>query len=90
MRRERIMKRWIVATALALTLAGGATGAALGASENAGCVGQFSSFFAHGGGGTHRSEIAQQFAAEAHPAGRNVYSHVAQFRGTLEECFEQT
>jgi hypothetical protein len=53
-------------------------------------VGQFSSFFAHGGFETHRSEVAQDFAKNAQPAGLNVYSHVADFHGTLEECFEQT
>jgi hypothetical protein len=48
-----------------------------GPGERASCVGQFSSFFAHGGGGTHRSDVAKGFAADAHPAGRNVYSHVS-------------
>ena len=47
-----------------------------GPGDQAACVGQFSSFFAHGGGGTHRSDVAQGFAADAHPAGLNVYSHV--------------
>lgn len=42
-------------------------------------------FFAHGGEGTHRSELAQHFATDHHPAGRNVYSHVAQAHGTLPE-----
>jgi hypothetical protein len=84
------MKAWIVATVLALASAAAGTGTAVAASDNAGCVGQFSSFFAHGGGGTHRSELAQQFAKAAHPAGQNVYRHVAEFHGTLEECFEQT
>jgi hypothetical protein len=83
------MKRSIGAAILALALAGGA-GTAHAASDNAGCVGQFSSFFAQGGGGTHRSELAQEFAQDAHPAGKNVYSHIAEFHGTLEECFEQT
>ena len=41
--------------------------------DRADCVGQFSSFFAHGGGGTHRSDVATGFAADAHPAGLNVY-----------------
>lgn len=59
-------------------------------SDGASCVGAFSSFFAHNGFGTHRSDVAQDFAHNAQPAGRNVYSHVAQFHGSLEECFAQT
>jgi hypothetical protein len=58
--------------------------------ERASCVGTFSSFFAHDGLGMHRSDVAQNFAHNAQPAGRNVYSHVAQFHGSLGECFEQT
>ncbi len=54
------------------------------------CVGQFSSFFAHGGGGTHRSAVAQDFAHNSRPAGANVYSHVAEFHGDLAACFDQT
>jgi hypothetical protein len=78
----------VAAAVLAVT--GFWAGSASGASENAGCVGQFSTYFAHGGGGTHRSAIAVGFAHDARPAGQNVYSHVAQFHGTLEECFDQT
>ena len=37
-------------------------------SDNAACVGQFSSFFAHGGDDTHRSEVAQGVRAQ-HAAG---------------------
>ena len=48
-----------------------------------------SHYFAHGGGGTHRSEVAQDFAHNARPAGRTVHSHVAQSRGDLASCFEQ-
>ena len=59
-------------------------------SESAGCVGAFSSFFAHNGLGMHRSEVAQGYAHNARPAGHNVYSHVAEFHGSLDECFEQT
>ena len=55
--------------------------------DGASCVGQFSSFFAHGGAGTHRSAVAQGFAHDAHPAGRNVYSHVAEGHGSLADCF---
>jgi hypothetical protein len=73
----------VLAMALAVPVA------AAGPSEGADCVGQFSSFFAHGGGGTHRSDVAQGFAAEARPAGLNVYSHVAEGHGSLESCFEQ-
>jgi hypothetical protein len=84
------MKRLIGTVVLALALATGMAGTAGAANDNAGCVGQFSSFFAQGGLGTHRSEVAQDFAKNAQPAGQNVYSHVAEFHGTLEECFEQT
>jgi hypothetical protein len=84
------MKRLIGICVLGLALAAGTTGTAGAASDKAGCVGQFSSFFAHGGLETHRSEVAQDFAKNARPAGQNVYSHVAEFHGTLEECFDQT
>jgi hypothetical protein len=83
------MKRLIGTVVLAVALAGMA-GTAGAADDNAGCVGQFSSFFAQGGLETHRSELAQDFAKNAQPAGQNVYSHVAEFHGTLEECFAQT
>jgi hypothetical protein len=83
-------KRLLSATTAAVAIAGLGAGPASAASDNAGCVGQFSAFFAHGGGGMHRSEVAQGFAHGARPAGLNVYSHVAQFHGTLEECFDQT
>lgn len=77
-------------TAIALLATGLAVPVAIaGESDRADCVGQFSSFFAHGGGGTHRSDIATGFAADAHPAGLNVYSHVATGHGSLESCFEQ-
>ena len=73
----------LLATALAVPVAAADPG------DRAACVGQFSSFFAHGGGGTHRSNVAKGFAADAHPAGLNVYSHVAEGHGSLESCFEQ-
>ena len=77
-------------TALALLALGLAVPVAFaGPGDRAACVGQFSSFFAHGGGETHRSDVARGFAAGAHPAGRNVYSHVATGHGSLESCFEQ-
>ncbi len=57
------------------------------ASDKAGCVGQFSSFFAQQG---LRDDVARNFAHNARPAGKNVYSHVAQVHGTLEQCFDQT
>jgi hypothetical protein len=85
-----MMKRLLSTTAAAMAIAGFWAGPASAVSDNAGCVGQFSSFFAHGGDGTHRSEVAQNFAHNERPAGLNVYSHVADFHGTLEECFEQT
>jgi hypothetical protein len=76
--------------ALALLAAALAVPVAIaGESDRADCVGQFSSFFAHGGGETHRSDVAKGFAADAHPAGLNVYSHVATGHGSLESCFEQ-
>jgi hypothetical protein len=85
-----MMKRLLGATAAALAIAGFWAGPVSAASDNAGCVGQFSSFFAQGGGGTHRSEVALDFAHNSRPAGLNVYSHVAEFHGTLQECFDQT
>jgi hypothetical protein len=83
-------KRLLGAAAAAVAITGLGAAPASAVSDSAGCVGQFSSFFAHGGGGTHRSEVAQEFAHEDGPAGQNVYSQVAQFHGTLEECFDQT
>jgi hypothetical protein len=83
------MKRLLLLAALAIATLGSPAGAASAASDEAGCVGQLSSFFAQGWGGTHRSELAQEFAHDARPAGQNVYSAVAQFRGTLAQCFEQ-
>ena len=76
----------IVATALVLASAV----STLAASDNAACVGQFSKFFAHGGGGTHRSAVAQDFAHNSRPAGANVYSQVAQVHGDLQTCFDET
>ena len=84
------MKGLLSATAAALAIAGVWAGPVSAASDNAGCVGQFSSFFAQGGDGTHRSVVARGFAHDARPAGRNVYSNVAQFHGTLQECSAQT
>ena len=43
----------LLATALAVPVAAAEPG------DRADCVGQFSSFFAHGGGGTHRSDVAR-------------------------------
>ena len=74
---------------LALALAGAPAALAASPADGASCVGQFSSFFAHGGGGTHRSAVAQGFARDSHPAGKNVYSHVATGHGTLAGCFAQ-
>jgi hypothetical protein len=74
---------------LALALAAAPSALAASPSEGASCVGQFSSFFAHGGGGTHRSNVAQGFAHDSQPAGRNVYSHVATGHGSLDDCFAQ-
>jgi hypothetical protein len=84
--------RTVRAALLAVTAIGASASCALAGSPspNANCVGQFSHYFAQGGGETHRSEVAQGFAADARPAGRNVYSHVAETHGTLEACFEQS
>ena len=81
-----------IARSVALALLAAAVAVPVAAatpSNRADCVGQFSSFFAHGGGGTHRSDVARGFAADSHPAGRNVYSHVAVGHGSVESCFEQ-
>ncbi|HET9456178.1 MAG TPA: hypothetical protein VFO78_02465 [Candidatus Limnocylindrales bacterium] len=77
----------LAVAAIAATVSGAL---AASPSPNANCVGQFSHFFAQGGGGTHRSDVAKGFAAELRPAGKNVYSHVAETHGTLEACFEQS
>lgn len=87
---EKLLKRYLAATVLATALMLASAVSALATSDNAGCVGQFSAFFAHNGLGMHRSDVATNFAQNARPAGANVYSHVAEFRGTLEECFDQT
>lgn len=84
------LKRYVAATVLATALLLASAVSALATSDKAGCVGQFSTFFAHGGLGMHRSDVAINFARTARPAGANVYSHVAEFHGTLEECFDQT
>lgn len=84
------MKRVIVIGATLAALAAPIGNAAAEPNESAACVGAFSSFFAHDGFGIHRSDVAQDFAHNAQPAGQNVYSHIAQFHGSLDECFEQT
>lgn len=82
--------RALAALAVLLVLATApASLAAAEPNDNAACVGQFSRYFAQGGGGTHRSEVAQNFADNAQPAGRNVYSQVAQGSGSLAECDAQ-
>jgi hypothetical protein len=86
---DMLLKRVVLIAGIALATAAPAAPASA-ASDTAGCVGQFSSFFAHGGLGMHRSEVATRFAHEERPAGRNVYSHVAKFHGSLESCFDQT
>ena len=78
-----------LALILALALAGAPVALAASPADGASCVGQFSSFFAHGGGGTHRSAVAQGFAHDFRPAGHNVYSHVATGHGSLDDCFAQ-
>jgi hypothetical protein len=84
------MKKLIVIGAALAALGAPIGSASAEPNERAGCVGAFSSFFAHDGFGMHRSDVAQDFAQNAQPAGLNVYSHVAEFHGSLDECFEQT
>jgi hypothetical protein len=84
------MKRVIVIGAMLGALAVPVANASAEPNERASCVGTFSSFFAHDGLGSHRSDVAQDFAHNARPAGQNVYRHVAQVHGSLDECFEQT
>jgi hypothetical protein len=84
------MKKMIVIGATLAALVVPIGNASAEPNEAASCVGTFSSFFAHDGFGIHRSDVAQDFAHNARPAGQNVYSHVAQEHGGLEECFEQT
>lgn len=79
--------RFLLIMSVALAAAALSAGPASPASVNAGCVGQFSSFFAEQG---LRDDVAQDFAHNARPAGKNVYSHVAEFHGSLQECFDQT
>jgi len=75
------------ALTVAIAVAPAAVAAAEVPTDAANCVGQFSRFFAQGGGGTHRSDVAQGFAHDSRPAGLNVYSHVAQGHGSLADCF---
>ncbi len=82
--------KWLLLVITLTLVVGLPASTASAASDKAGCVGQFSTFFAHGGGGTHRSEEAQNYAHNAKTAGRNLYRHVAQFHGNLQECFDQT
>ena len=84
------MKKAIAMGAMLAVLTVPVANASAQPSERAGCVGVFSSFFAHNGFDMHRSEVALDFAKNAQPAGLNVYSHVAEFHGSLDECFEQT
>jgi hypothetical protein len=82
--------RALAALTLLLGLAAApASVAAAGPNDNAACVGQFSRYYAQGGGDTHRSEVAQDFAKNARPAGANVYSNVAQGHGSLGSCVIQ-
>ena len=83
------MKRVIIIGAALAALAVPVGSASAEPNDRAGCVGAFSSFFAHDGFEMHRSEVAQHYAHDEQPAGK-VYSHVAEFHGSVEECFEQT
>jgi hypothetical protein len=78
----------LILVMLAVVMTTALAGGAWAVSDSANCVGQFSTFFAHSDE-PHRSDVAQDFAKNAQPAGRNVYSHVAQTHGTLENCFDQ-
>ena len=83
------MKRLIIVVTALTALAVPVGSASAQPNERAGCVGVFSSFFAHDGFGMHRSEVAQGYAHGEQPAG-SVYSHVAEFHGSLGACFQQT
>lgn len=83
----RPRNRFLLIASVVLATAATSAGPAAAASDNAGCVGQFSSSFAQQG---VRDDIAQDFAHNARPAGKNVYSHVAKSHGSLQECFDQT
>jgi hypothetical protein len=80
------MRKMIVIGATLAALVAPIGNASAEPNESASCVGTFSSFFAHDRLGVHRSDRAQEFAHDAQPAGQNVYSNVAQFHGTLNEC----
>ena len=76
------MKGRLVIATLVGVAAVAVTGSASAQSEQASCVGVYSSYYAHGGGETHRSEVAQGYAMNAQPAGRNVYRPGARW----EDC----
>lgn len=80
--------RALAALTLLLGLAAAPASVSAEPNDNAACVGQFSRYYAQGGGGTHRSDVAQNFAHNARPAGA-IYSYVAQGHGSLAECFAQ-
>jgi hypothetical protein len=84
------MRKMIVIGATLAALVAPIGNASAEPNEGAGCVGAFSSFFAHDGFEMHRSDVALDFARNDQPAGRNVYSHVAKFHGSVDECFDQT
>jgi hypothetical protein len=81
------MRKAIVGSAILAALAMQAGTASAAPNPNAACVGTFSANFALQG---IRADLAQDFGKNARPAGLNVYSHVAQEHGGLEECFEET
>ncbi len=81
------MRKSLVALLCGVALALASAASALGASNSASCVGQFSEFFVQGGLDTHRSEVARFFADNARPAGANVYSRVTQLHGDFDSCF---
>lgn len=89
MRLKAVRAGAVLVAMIAIAAAPAAVAAADAPAAAGSCVGQFSSFFAQGGFGTHRSIVAKAFAKDARPAGLNVYSHVAVGHGTLDDCFAE-
>jgi hypothetical protein len=75
------MKGRILLAAVASGLAAVPAGSGFAASDNASCVGTYSSYFAHLG---MRDEQAHRFSH-----GNQIYSFVAQYHGDLASCNAQ-
>jgi hypothetical protein len=73
--------RLTTAVVVAAAFMAAAPGTAPAASDQAGCVGTYSSHYAQQG---MRDEVAQLYSK-----GNQPYSFVAQFHGDLEACDEQ-